>query len=187
MGHFRSIWGHLRLNFAIRDSQIFDFSKSVRNRPENTPKITPKPSQIRPKIFDFLDFFGPKFSDFFWWIFNGFLMDLLFWGGPGVSLLGCGSCMEPTPGPRGSSSSRRVQTTEIRVQTTEISPKYPYTSPKYPYIRPQNPYIRPQEYIYIYIYFFFCYIFPNDHIEDKAGRHLMQLMVWEDWQLRCQK
>ena len=28
-------------------------------------------------------------------------MDFLFWGGPGVSFLGCGSCMEPTPGPRG--------------------------------------------------------------------------------------
>ena len=31
-------------------------------------------------------------------------MDFLFWGGPGVSFLGYGSCMEPTPGPRGSST-----------------------------------------------------------------------------------
>ena len=45
MGHFRSIWGHLRLNFSIRDLQIFNFSKSVRNRPENTPKPSQNPPQ----------------------------------------------------------------------------------------------------------------------------------------------
>ena len=104
-GHFRSIWGHLRLNFSILDLHFFDFSKSVRNRPENTPKPSPNHPQTIPnpsQIFSiFSMFWSGNFGFFFDWFFNGFLMDFLFWGGPGVSFLGCGSCMEPTPGPGG--------------------------------------------------------------------------------------
>ena len=34
-------------------------------------------------------------------------MDFKLWGGPYFGVLGCGSCMEPTPGPGGSSSTRK--------------------------------------------------------------------------------
>ena len=34
-------------------------------------------------------------------MFNVFLMDFKLWGGPYFGVLGCGSCMEPTPGPGG--------------------------------------------------------------------------------------
>ena len=43
--NFKCIRGHLKLNVSILDLQIFDSSKSVRNRPENTPK----PSQNLPQ------------------------------------------------------------------------------------------------------------------------------------------
>ena len=45
---FRCIWSHFKVIFSILSSQIFDFSKSVRNRPENTPKPSPKHPQTIP-------------------------------------------------------------------------------------------------------------------------------------------
>ena len=45
MAHFKSIWGYLKLNCSILDLHFFDFSNSVWNRPENTPK----PSQNHPQ------------------------------------------------------------------------------------------------------------------------------------------
>ena len=83
MGHFRSIWGHLRLNFSILDLQFFDFSKSVRNRPENIPRPSqnhpqniPNPSQNF-RCFRFL--LVRNFRIFFWWIFNGEFGFYKFW------------------------------------------------------------------------------------------------------------
>ena len=57
---FKRIWGHFKINFSIPNSHIFDFSKSVRDRPENTPKPSQNHPQAIPnpsQIFDFFDFF----------------------------------------------------------------------------------------------------------------------------------
>ena len=74
---FKSIWGHSKVIFSRLNFQIFDFSKSVRNRPENTPK----PSQNHPQTipnpsqnFRFFRFFLVRNFRIF---FDGFLMD--FW------------------------------------------------------------------------------------------------------------
>ena len=61
MGHFRSIWGHLGPNFSIPDLHFFDFSKSVRNRPENIPKPSPNHPQTIPNPSQNFRFFR-----FFW-------------------------------------------------------------------------------------------------------------------------
>ena len=90
MGHFRSIWGHLKLNFSILDLHFFDFSKSVRNRPENTPGPSQNHPQTIPNPSQNFRFLVRNFRIFlmdFWWIFHGFLMDfysgeargLVFW------------------------------------------------------------------------------------------------------------
>ena len=61
MGHFRSIWGHLRLIFSILDLHFFDFSKPVRNWFENTPR----PSQNHPQSIPNSSRFFRFFFDFF--------------------------------------------------------------------------------------------------------------------------
>ena len=84
MGHFRSIWGHLRLIFSIRNFYFFNISKSVRNRPENTPK----PSQNHPQTIPNPSHFLWKvrfFSYFFWFFCDGFMMVWgWFWDGLGL-------------------------------------------------------------------------------------------------------
>ena len=73
---FRCIWAHCKVHFSILNSQIFDFSKSVRNRPENAPKPSPKHPQTIPnpsQKFWIFRIFGLKFQFFV----NDFLMD--FW------------------------------------------------------------------------------------------------------------
>ena len=57
MDHFRSIWGLLRLNFSILDLHFFDFSKSVRNRPENIPKPSQNHPQTIPNPFKYFRYF----------------------------------------------------------------------------------------------------------------------------------
>ena len=43
-------WSHFKVNCSILNFQIFEFSKSVRNRPENTPKPSPNHHHT---IYDF--------------------------------------------------------------------------------------------------------------------------------------
>ena len=66
---FRSIRGHFKVNFSILDLQIFNFSKSVRNRSENTPRPSqnhpqtiPNPSQNFRKFRQISTIFGSSSS-----------------------------------------------------------------------------------------------------------------------------
>ena len=62
MGHFRSIWGHLKVIFSIWNFQIFNFSKSVRKYPQTIPKSPPNHPKSVPKLSKSLNFWSEEFG-----------------------------------------------------------------------------------------------------------------------------
>ena len=60
------------MDFSILNFQFFKKFKISPKIVPNHPKSIPKPSQIRPKMFDFFDFFG---SEIFGFLIYGKILD----------------------------------------------------------------------------------------------------------------